>query len=163
MPTNFVFGNAGATLVGVDTRQLGFFDQDAARFRAFVARDDAPTLEHVDQAAGSGIADPEAALQEARRGCLGCDDDLDRALEQRVLVGIELRILAVLLRRRLGRLEQALVELLLPLRAALLDDQRDLLLGHERALEALEARRPQRLEEHVALAEQALGARLVED
>ena len=63
----------------------------------------------------------------------------------------------------LRRLEQRLVELLLALAPALLDDQRDLLLAHVGALDALEARRAERLEEHVALAEQALGAGRVED
>ena len=63
----------------------------------------------------------------------------------------------------LGRLEQRLVELLRALRAALLDDQRDLLLADVRALDALQPRRAERLEEHVALAEQRLRAVAVED
>ena len=69
----------------------------------------------------------------------------------------------VLVRRRLRRLEQRRVELLLPLAAALLDDERDLFLADVRALDALEAGRAERLEEHVALAEEALRPALVED
>src|SRR4029079_5513444 len=99
-----------------------FLDQHATGFRAFVAGDDAAALEHVDQAARTGIAHAETALQEARRGRLGGDDDLDRALEQRVLVGVELTVrVVVFFGWRLGRLEQALVELLLALGPALLD------------------------------------------
>ena len=67
---------------------------------------------------------------------------------------------SALLVRGLGRLEQRLVEILAALRAALLDDERDLLLAHVRTLQALQARRPERLEEHVALPEEALRARL---
>ena len=52
---------------------------------------------------------------------------------------------------------------MLALGARLLDDQRDLLLRHERALDALQPRGAERLEEHVALAEQAFGAVRVED
>ena len=66
------------------------------------------------------------------------DDDLDRLVQQRVLVGVELAVGQVaVLGRRLGRLEQALVELLLALALALLDDERDLLLAHVGALETL--------------------------
>ncbi len=60
---------------------------------------------------------------------------------------------------RARRLEERLVQLLLALPAALLDDQRDLLLAHVGALDALQPRGAERLEEHVALAEEALGAR----
>ena len=63
----------------------------------------------------------------------------------------------------LGSLEERLVELLLALGAALLDDERDLLLADVRALDALEPRRAERLEQHVPLAQERLGAGLVED
>ena len=88
------------------------------------------------------------------------DDDLDRLVEQRILVRVEARPRRRPPSRRRGlrRLEQALVELLARAGAALLDDHRDLLLGHVGALDALHARGAERLEEHVALAEQALGA-----
>src|SRR3954462_15023644 len=65
--------------------------------------------------------------------------------------------------KALRELERRLVELLLALVPALLDDERDLLLRHVRALHALQPGGAERLEEHVALAEQALGAGLVED
>src|SRR5581483_5950013 len=93
------------------------------------------------------------------------DDDLDRLLEQRILVRIELavEVVVVLGPGPLRRLEQRLVELLLALRTALLDEQRDLLLGHEGALESLQARGAERLEQHVALPEQALSTGLFED
>src|SRR5204862_116446 len=77
-------------------------------------------------------------LGQARGGGLRGDDDLDRTVEQRVLVGVELPIVLMVLGRRLGGLEQALVELLLALRAALLDDQGDLLFADVRALQALQ-------------------------
>jgi hypothetical protein len=43
------------------------------------------------------------------------------------------------------------------------DDAMDLLVGHEGAVQALHARRARRQEQHVALAQQALGADGVED
>ena len=63
----------------------------------------------------------------------------------------------------LGGLEQRLVELLLALAPALFDDERDLFLRHEGTLDALEARGAERLEEHVALPEEALRPGGVED
>ena len=60
-------------------------------------------------------------------------------------------------------LEEVLLEVGLGLRAALLDDEADLVLADERALDALQLRRADRREEHVAHAEQRLGAVLVED
>ena len=135
-----------------------FVHENTPWLGAFVARDDAAPLEHVDQAPGPRVADPEAALDQRDRGGLGLDDHLDRLLQQRILVGVEVALGFGVLGRCLRRLEQRLVEVLLALAAALLDDQRDLLLGHERALEPLQAGGAERLEEHVALAEQALGA-----
>src|SRR6266516_2658549 len=146
-----------------EVREGAFVHENAPRLGSLVARDDAPPLEHVDQASGPRVADSEAALDERDGGRLRLDDDLDRLLQQRVLVGIELAVGLAVPGRCFGRLEQRLVQLLLALPAALLDDQRDLLLGHERALEPLQARGAERLEEHVALAQQALRAVLVED
>src|SRR6266545_3904066 len=89
--------------------------------------------EHVDKAAGSRVADAQAALDERDRGGLRLHDDLDCALEEWILVWIEVLLLpAVLLDA--GRLEQRLVELLSALRAALLHDERNFLLAHVRAL-----------------------------
>ena len=80
-----------------------------------------------------------AAAEERDRRGLRLDDDVDRALEQRILVGIEVLVLGVRRRFRLGDLEHRLVQILLALVPALLDDERDLLLAHVRALETLQA------------------------
>ena len=72
-------------------------------------------------------------------------------------------LVVLALDRQLGGLEQRLVEVLTALRTALLDDERDLLLAHVRALKSLQTGGSERLEEHVALAEEALGAGRVED
>src|SRR4051794_25636638 len=56
---------------------LGVLDEHASRFRAFVARDDPPTLQHVDQAAGTRVADSEPPLDQGHRRGLRLDDDLD--------------------------------------------------------------------------------------
>src|ERR671925_567362 len=139
-------------------------DEHAAGFGAFVPRDDPTALEHVDQAPCARVADSQAALQERHGGGLRLDDDLDRPLEQRILVRVEVLVpLLEALGRRLRRLEQRLVQLLAPLAAALLDEEGDLLLGDVGALDALQARGAERLEEHVALAEEALRPGLVED
>ena len=121
-------------------------------------------LEHVDQPPGARVADAQAPLQQRDRRGLRGDDDLDRAVEQRVLVGVELAVLAVgAVGEDLRRVEEGRVDLLLALHARLLDDERDLLLGHVGALDALQPRGAERLVEHVARAEQALGPVLVED
>ena len=57
--------------------ELRLADEHAARLRAFVARDDPAALEHVDQSAGTRVADAQAPLDE-RDGCRLClDDDFD--------------------------------------------------------------------------------------
>src|SRR5262245_28206959 len=152
----------GATL-GNDPVELGLVDEHPSRLGALVAGDDAAPFEHVDEPAGTRVADPQAALEERRRGGLGLDDDLDRAVEERVFVGVELLVRIRVLGWRLGGLEERWIEFLLPLCAALLDDQRDLLLADVGTLDALQPRGAERLEEHVALAEEALGAALVDD
>src|SRR3954447_3397581 len=141
-------------------RQRGLVHEHPPWLRAFVAGDDAAAFEHVDQTARSGVADAQAPLDQ-RDGCgLRLHDDLDRLVEQRILVGAEVAVrTAGLVLEYLRRLAQRLVELLRPLGPALLDDQRDLVLGHERALNALQARGAEWLEEHVALAEEAFGPR----
>src|SRR4051794_5367748 len=143
---------------------LRLVDEDAARLRAFIAADDASPLEHVDQPPGAGVAHTEAALDQRDRRGLRLDDDLDRLVEQRVVVRVEVavHVTVIWLREDLGQLEVALVELLLAL-PRLLDDERDLLLGDVGALDALQPRGAERLEEHVALTEKRLGAALVED
>ena len=113
-------------------------DEHAARLGALVAGDDPTPLEHVDQATGARVAHAQAPLDQGHRGRLRHDDDLDRLVEQRILVGVELAVLVRLLVGRLGSLEQRLVEVLPALGAALLDDERDLFLAHVRTLQALE-------------------------
>src|SRR5438552_2328797 len=141
-----------------------FVDEHTTRLRALVAADDPAALEHVDEAARPRVTDSQAPLQERHRRRLRLHDDLDRLVEQRVVVGVELAVLALVLRvgEDLGQLQVALVELLFPL-PRLLDDERDLLLGHVRALDALQPRGAERLEQHVALAEERLRAVRVED
>ena len=103
--------------------------------------------------AGARVADAQASLDERDGRGLRLDDDLDRLLEQRILVRIEVLVAGLVAPSvALGSLEERLVELLRALGAALLDDERDLLLADVRALDALEPRRAERLEQHVALA-----------
>ena len=71
--------------------------------------------------------------------------------------------LPVVTRVLLAHLEQRLVELRLTLLGPYAHHARDLVLGHEGPLEALEPGRADRPEQHVALSEQGLGAALVED
>ena len=108
-------------------------------------------LEHVDQPSGPRVADAQPALEQRHRRGLGGDDDLDRPVEQRVLVGVELAVVGVgAVGEHLRGLEEGRVDLLLALHARLLDDERDLLLGHEGALDALQPGGAERLVEHVA-------------
>ena len=95
------------------------------------------------------------------------DDDLDRLLEEWVLVGVEVVVAlprpSSPFRPRSGATSSDSSSSCLRCARALLHDQRDLLLADVRALEALETDCAERLEEHVALAEQRLGPGLVED
>src|SRR5215207_167722 len=126
--------------LGMDTLESTFLDKHASRLRALVAGDDPAALEHVDQAPGPRVADSEPALEKGYRRGLCLHDDVDRPVEERVLVGVEVLVaVAELFGRRLRRLKQRLVQLLAALGAALLDEQRDLLLGHVGALHTLKA------------------------
>ena len=110
-------------------------DEHAPRLRALVARDHPAPLEHVDQparpacsrrASAAAAAIPRPSRAGPRTG------SPRRAASPRPGRAPRAR------RRALG--EQLLVELRLALAAALLDDQRDLLLGDEGALDALQPR-----------------------
>ena len=91
-------------------------DEHAARLRALVRRDDPAPLEHVDQPARARVADAQTALEQRDRRGLRGDDDLDRPVEQRILVGVELALVAVaVVGEHLRQLEEALVDLLLAL------------------------------------------------
>src|SRR5919106_1783008 len=78
--------------VSEDAIQVRFADEHSTRLGALVARDDAPALEHVDQAACPRVADSEAPLEKRDRGGLRLDDDLDRPVEQRILVRVEVAV-----------------------------------------------------------------------
>src|SRR5918994_1328417 len=88
-----------------DALEVGFGDEHTAGLRALVAGDDPAPLQHVDQAPGTGVADAQATLEQRHRGGLRLDDDLDRAVEQRVLVRVEL-LVAPLVLLRLGRVQE---------------------------------------------------------
>src|SRR3954464_13789714 len=114
---------SGRRLVRRDAFEFVLGDQDAAGFRAFVRRDDPAPLQHVDQPARPRVADAKAPLQERDAGGLGGDDDLDRLVEERIFVGVELAVLGVrVVDEHLRQLEERLVDLLLALRPRLLDD-----------------------------------------
>src|SRR5579863_2045558 len=85
---------------GLPLRERVLVDEDAARLRPLVAADDPASLEHVHEAAGSRVADAEAPLEERDRGRLRLDDDLDRAVEERVVVRVEFAVCPVVLRLR---------------------------------------------------------------
>src|SRR6516165_4749250 len=61
-------------------------DEHPARLRSLVARDDPAPLEHVDQPPGARVADPESPLEERDRSGLRLHDDVDRLVEERILV-----------------------------------------------------------------------------
>ena len=89
-------------------RQVGQRDQHLARLRALVAGDDPAALEHVDQAPGAGVADPQAALDHRDRGGLALDHEARRLVEQVVAVGIEVAVASPSSLDSSRRLEQLL-------------------------------------------------------
>src|SRR5262249_61683260 len=78
------------------------------------------------------------------------------------LVG-EILFVAIVALVLVGALEQLHLVARLLLALDEVDDLMDVAVGDVRSVEALHARRPRRQEEHVPLAEQALGADAVED
>ena len=85
-------GVAEVLALAEDSRQVGRGDQYLARLRPFVTGDHAAAFEHVDQAAGAGVSDPQTALDHRYGSGLGVDHELDRFVEQVVLVGIEVAV-----------------------------------------------------------------------
>src|SRR5581483_6227146 len=164
-----VLGGAGLALALLariaalreEPRQVRLGDEHLARLRALVARDHAAALEHVYEPPGARVADAEPALDHRDRRGLRLHDQADRILQEVVLVRGELALALGL--EVVPRLEQRVVEVRLALLRPVPDEARDLLLGHERALDPLQARGPDRPEQHVALAEQRLRPALVED
>ena len=97
-------------------------------------------------AAGAGRATPTPSV---------CDHDLDRPVEQRIVIRVEVLVaVSQLLRRRLRRLEQHSSSSC-PAGCALLDDERDLLFGDVGPWTRCRREGAERLEEHVSLAEEA--------
>src|SRR5215208_3918461 len=136
-------------------RQLPLGDEDLPRLRALVTGDDPASLEHVDQASCAGVAHPQATLEHGYRRRLALDDDARRLVQEVVAVRREV-VLAIAL-GLLVDLEEGRVELRLALARPVLGYPCDLVLGHERPLEALQSRRPDGPEEHVALPKESLG------
>src|SRR5580765_750981 len=76
--------------------ELARRDEHPPRLGALVAGDDPAALEHVDQAACARVADAKTAREKRYGGGLRLDDDVDRLLEQRVLVRVEVAFIAFL-------------------------------------------------------------------
>ena len=156
---------AGLGEVGEHARDVALADQHLPRLGALVAGDDAAPLEHVDQPAGAGVAEPQAPLQHRRRRGLHLGHEPDRVLEQRVVVRVEVGIATA---AGLGGSSSTSSSSSSwnsgsPWRRQRLGELEDLRLVDVGALDALQPRRADGREEHVALPEQRLGAVLVED
>ena len=149
-------------------QQLELFDRHhhGPRLRAFARPDDAALLEQVHQPPGARKADLQLALQHRGRAELAAHHELHRLTQQRL----------VLVLVAAGRAEQpaAVATFVVTLDAADVDhlgrltppmgnDLAHFFLADERALDALRDVGVPRQQQHVALADQLLGARLVED
>ena len=134
-------------------------DQHVACLRALAGPDHAAALEDVHQPSRLGEADAQLALQHRGRAELGGDHQLDR-LDHEVEV-----VADVVVELALGLLRDGDVVAVrrLQLRLAVLDDLVHLGLGDPGPLHAHGLARSHRQEEPVTLADQLLGARLVED
>src|SRR6478609_9554011 len=124
-------------------QQLELLDghQDGAGLGAFARADDAALLEQVHDPPGTGEADLQLALQHRRRAQLAAHDELHRLTHQRlvlVVVGpVAAEVAAAELALALVALDPTDVDHLGRLAAPVGDDLADLLLGDERALDAL--------------------------
>src|ERR1700728_112937 len=146
-----------------DAWNVPLSNQNLTRLRTLVTADDTATLEHVDQSPRTRVAEAQTALQHRGGGSLHFRHEPDRIAQQGILVGVELVVAALLRLGRLDLLEQLLAQLGLALLAPHVRQLRDLRLVYIRALDALQAGRSDRAEQHVALAEQRLRAVLLED
>ena len=144
---------------GDDLVEVVGLDEHVAGLGALARPDDAAALEDVHQAAGLGEADPQLALQHRGRPELRGDDELDR-LEDEVQVVADV---VVELALGGGRGGDVLAVRRLQLLLAVLDDLVDLGLGDPGALHAHRLGGAHRQEQPVALADELLRARLVED
>src|SRR5262249_37607401 len=84
-------GNSTVATAG-QPYQVGLRVQDLARFGVFAGGDAAAALEHVEQATGTGVADPQASLDHRDRRRFGLDHDANRLVEQVVAVRIEITL-----------------------------------------------------------------------
>src|SRR5438034_9854884 len=137
-------------------------NQNVARFGAFAGADDAAVFQLVHDARRAGVAEAQPALKERDARLLFAADDFDALLDQ-VLVFVD-AVFAVEAAQRFGEL---LVDFQFVTRFALPGDEFDdaigLLVSDERALGADEFGGAGRQIEHVAFAEQFVGAHPVQD
>ena len=153
-----------ATLLYLPELRLGLaellqavgIEQDITGLRAVGRSDDALRLEHVHDASSSSIPNSELALQPGRGTQLGFHDDLGSLPDEGVLIAVGGIARGAGLARSDER-QDVLVVVGRGLGADELDRLIDILVGDEAALRALGAASAQ-LDEHIAVAEQALGA-----
>src|SRR5688500_2023778 len=124
-------------------------------------RDHAGSLHVLDQASGAVVADAQVALYQRDRRTAGAQHDVASLVVQRVFLARRQAVDRRLFRD--FRLQHFLDVLGLGQRLQMLDHLVDLVIGDESAVHALRYSAARRQVEHVAHAEQRLGARLVED
>ena len=121
-------------------------------------------MEDVHDAGGAIVAELEAALEHRHRGATGLLDDRPALRDQRVFAFLALAAFFAAFGAVLDGLDDVLGELgLTVLLGEELDDGGDFLLADEGALHAVERGAARRHEEHVAAADERLGAAAVED
>ena len=137
-------------------------NQDFTRFRAVARADDAAIFQFVHNARGAAVAEAQAALQQRDARLLFAADDFDALLDDFLVL-----VNAALIAKAGHRFGKLLVDFDFVTRLALFGDeinnQLNFLVRDERALCAYGLRRVDRKIEHVAAAEEALGAGHVED
>src|SRR5438445_4220666 len=131
--------------------------QDLARLGAVARPDDPVLLHHIDESGRLGIAEAEAALQEGDRRLPLADHQLDRVPVDLVALGGA----PLAVRAAVGRERDLLVH-----RGALgaeeVADRLDLVVGDPGAVHAELPRGTRRHEDHIAPAQELLGAVAVE-
>src|SRR5262249_53579097 len=139
-------------------------DQDFALADVVGGADDAFGLHALDQAGGAVVADLQIALHEAGRGLALARDQRDRLVVEIVARAAALAVAAEadFARRRLAGLGRAVGVRRLALALEEGADLLDLGVGHERPVAARDAPAAGHVE-HVALAEQLLGAGLAQN
>src|SRR5262249_20703980 len=135
--------------------------QDLTRLGPVTGPDDAVLLHEVDEAGRLRVAEPHPSLDEADRRLLLTHDQLDGAPVD--VVALRLAAASVHAALLADRLHEAFLEHRLALLLEEAHHLADLRLRDPRAVDADRARRAGRHEEHVAAADQLLGAVLIED